>query len=157
MDKSLRDKWYQDKGLYGTSTVLAHLRAVAADVGQRHEEYQAFFTGWGMSCHIRQLGAVLEIIIDLAALDDVEDFCGTVGQLHSCQNSLVRIMECVTNDTVSLTRNFNKLRGGFAGAIFRGGEDGTDLGGGGCGSSDLQPGQQAFLKIGGVDGGPAVI
>ena len=64
---------------------------------------------------MRQLGAVFEISIDLAALDDVEDFCGTVGQLHSCQNSLVRIMECVTNNTVSLTRNFNKLMGALLG------------------------------------------
>ena len=36
---------------------------------------------------------------------------GTVGQLQSRQNSLVRIMACVTNDTIRLTRNFNRLRG----------------------------------------------
>ena len=96
LDKSLLDKRFHDHGLYGTSAVLACLRAVVADVSRRHTEYQAFFANRVMSRQKRQLGPVLR---------------GTVGQLRSRQNSLVQVMDCVTNDTMKLTRNFNKLRG----------------------------------------------
>ena len=111
LDKSLKDERFHDRGLYGTSAILGRLRAIVADVGQRHEEYQAFFADNGMIRHKRQLGAAIGIGIGLAALYDVEDLRGTVGQLQSRQNSLVRIMACVTNDTIRLTRNFNRLRG----------------------------------------------
>ena len=111
LDKSLRDKRFHDQGLYGTSAILGRLRAVVDDVGRCHDEYQAFFADNGMSRHKRQLGAAIGITIGLAALYDVEDLRGTVGQLQSRQNSLVRIMACVTNDTIKLTRNFNRLRG----------------------------------------------
>ena len=43
LDKSLRDERFHDRGLYGTSAILARLRAVVANVGHRHAEYQAFF------------------------------------------------------------------------------------------------------------------
>ena len=111
LEKSLRDKRFHDRGLYGTSAILGRLRTVVADVGRRHAEYQAFFVDSGMSRHKRQLGAAIGIGLGLAALYDVEDLRGTVGQLQSRQNSLVRIMACVTNDTMKLTKNFNRLRG----------------------------------------------
>ena len=79
-----------------------------ADVGRRHAEYQAFFADNGMSPHKRQLGAAVGIGLGLAALYDVEDLRGTVGQLQSRQNS---IMDCFTNGTMKLTKNFNRLRG----------------------------------------------
>ena len=82
---------------------MARLRAVVADVGRRHAEYQAFFADRGMSRHKRQLGAAIGMGLGLAALNDVEDMRGTMGQLQSRQNSLVRIMDCVTNDTMKLT------------------------------------------------------
>lgn len=111
LDKSLRDKRFHDRGLHGTSAVLTRLQAVVADVGQRHSVYQELFADRGMSRHKRQLGAAIGIGIGLAALYDLEDFLGTVGQLQSRQSSLVRIMDCVTNDTLRLTKNFNKVRG----------------------------------------------
>ena len=110
-DKSLRDKRFHERGLYGTSAILGQLRAVVADVGRCHAEYQAFFADNGMFRHKRQLGAAIGIGLGLAALYDVEDLRGTVGQLQSRQNSLVGIMACVTNDTMKLTKNFNRLRG----------------------------------------------
>lgn len=95
-----------------------------ADVGHRHEEHQTFFAYRGMSRHKRQLGAVLGIGIGLAALYDIEDLR---GQLQSWQNSLVQIIDCVTNDTVWLTCNFNRLRvvavlqvSSLVGKLFRG-------------------------------------
>ena len=73
-----------------------------ADVGHRHAEYRAFFADSGMSRHKRPLGAAIGISLGLAALYDVEDLRGTVGQLQSWQNSLVPIMDCVTNDIMKL-------------------------------------------------------
>ena len=108
LDKSLRDVRFHEWGLYGTSAILARLRAVVADVVRCHAEYQALFADRGMSRHKRQLGAAIGIGLGLY---DVEDLRGTVGQLQSRQNSLVRIMDCVTNDTMKLTKNFDWLRG----------------------------------------------
>ena len=83
LDKSLRDKRFHNRGLCGTSAILARLCAVVADVGRRHTEYQAFFANRGMSRHKRQLGEAIVIGLGLAALYDVEDLRGTVGQLQS--------------------------------------------------------------------------
>ena len=69
-----------------------------------------FFADRGMSRHKRQLGVAICIGLGLASLYDVKDLRGTVGQLQSQQNSLVCIMDCVTNDTMKLTRDFNLLR-----------------------------------------------
>ena len=98
-----------DRGVFGTTPVLARLGAVIAEVRQRHDQYQSFFSGNVATRGKRQLGAVLGIGLGLAALYDVEDLRGTVGQLQSRQNDMVRILGCVTNDTARLTKNFNRL------------------------------------------------
>ena len=88
LDKSLWDKRFHDLGLYGTSAVLARLRAVVADVSRRHTKYQAFVADRGMSRHKGQLGVAIGIGLRRAALYDVEDLRGTMGQLQSHQKSL---------------------------------------------------------------------
>ena len=74
LDKSLQDKRFHDRGLYGTSAILARLRAVVADVGRCHAEYQAFFANRGMSRHKKQLGAAICIGLVLGGGCGAPDF-----------------------------------------------------------------------------------
>lgn len=109
LEKVLAQLTSDKKGIFDSSAVVARLGAVVKEVRQRHDQYQAFFSGTPISRSKRQLGAVLGIGLSLAALYDVEDLRGTVGKLQSRQNDLVRLLGCVTNDTAKLTKNFNRL------------------------------------------------
>ncbi len=113
LDGTLRSANHTD-GLFGTSSSLARLQATVQGIQLRHDEYQSFFSSSPVSRNKRQLGAVLGIGIGLAALYDVETLRGTVGEMQSRQNDLVRLMSCITNDTAKLTKNFKKLRGAIS-------------------------------------------
>ena len=78
-----------------------------------HVEFENYFLGskHRLSRPRHQLVALAGVGIGVLAMYDVETLRSIVGEMKSRQNILVRQMECKTNGTMVLVKNFNKLKG----------------------------------------------
>ena len=110
--KTLQSEEYKRMESYGKLTFYRLLSCVE-EIHGRHVEFENYFLGspHHLSRPRRQLAALAGIGIGVLAMCDVATLRLTAGEMQSRQNVLVRQMECVTNDTIVLVKNFTKLKG----------------------------------------------
>ena len=112
LKKTLKSVEYKRMESYGKST-FSRLLSCVEEIHGRHVEFENYILGspHHLSRPNRQLAALAGIGIGVLAMYNVETLRSTVGEMQSRQNVLVRQMVCVTNDTIVLVKNFNKLKG----------------------------------------------
>ena len=112
LKEALEDVRYSRMNGYGKAT-FSRLLSTVQEIESRLDEYGVFFRSHphAVSRHRRQLAAFAGVGVGILALYDVESLKDTVGEMESRQNSLVRQVVGLSNDTLILAKNFKKLKG----------------------------------------------
>ena len=97
------------KSVY-VKSVLSRLISVLDTNMHKKEEYKSLFLRTGHRSN-RQFMAGVGVVLGAAAPYEVEAMKGTINELVTNQNLLVKQMVSVTNATVVTVKNVEKLRG----------------------------------------------